>query len=173
MSLKDIVASVEAGVEGFLPAKATEPSALRGPVLKQIKRAEDQWARPQSGETPDWFSQDADRIAFSPTLANGASLTIDGLTTTFVPADRFADYLVNMRTQVEQGAFDAEIEAGLQGSPNVSGLATVPMPAARQGTSEEIRREQQAEALHRDGRNPDGSIIHAVGERPDARAIEN
>jgi len=163
MSIKDLVSGLEDRVDHlFTAAEPVAPATLREPVLRGIARAEDQWASPSPGLQPDWFSESNGSVAFTPTLPNGAPLTIDGLTTNFIPADRFADYLVNMRRAVEAGEFDAEIAAGAGGSPNVSGLATVAMPEARQGTSQEIRQAQRDEALAREGRNPDGSLARAT-----------
>ncbi|WBH18094.1 hypothetical protein [Sphingomonas radiodurans] len=136
MSFEDIVSSVGANVRRAVSGETADPATLRAPVLAQLKRAESAWGDGQSQSTGDWFSRDNDLVAFTPTLAGGAPLTIDGQTTVFVPADRFAAYLAAMRAQVEAGAFDAEIAGGLSGSPNVSGLATVPMPEAEGGNTE-------------------------------------
>ena len=169
MSIKDLVTGLENRVDGlFTHSEPVDPVPLRDPVLAAIGRAEEQWASPSPGGQADWFSEDNGSVAFSPTTPNGMPLTIDGLTTNFIPAERFADYLAAMRAQLEAGAFDAEIQAGISGSPNVSGLATVPMPERRQGSVEEIRQQQRVEALHRAGRNADGTIVHVAGERPDA-----
>ena len=173
MSIKDVLDGLENGMDGVFTRTESDPVAMREPVLEAITRAENQWASPQLSRSADWFSEDNGTVAFTPTMPSGTPLTIDGLTTNFIPAERFADYLSAMRRQVEAGVFDAEIAAGMGGSPNVSGLATVPMPERRQGSVEEIRREQRAEAMRRDGRNPDGSIIHAVGDRPDVPLSNN
>jgi len=128
MSLKTIVDGIGETLANAVDTDTPDGADLRGPVLAAIDRAARQWAdRDAQGA---WFSADNGSVAFSPTLDNGAPLTIDGQTRVFVPADRFADYLDAMRTAVERGEFDAEIKGGLTGSPNVSGLAKVPMPDA-------------------------------------------
>lgn len=128
MSLKDIVDGIGEGIASTIRDDRPEGAELRRPVLDAIDRAARRWTdRDARGA---WFSEDNGTVAFSPTLDNGAPLTIDGQTRVFVPADRFAAYLQAMRTEVERGAFDAEIQGGLTGSPNVSGLAKVPMPDA-------------------------------------------
>lgn len=150
MSLKDIVDGIGHSVEGLKPGQPDSPDELRRPVLGSIDLAERQWANASVAGQASWFSEDRGTVAFSPTLANGAPLTIDGQTTVFIPADRFADYLVEMRKAVNAGVFDQEIASGLTGSPNVSGLAKVPMPPAREGESADIRRFQHEELLARE-----------------------
>ena len=135
MSLDDFVSTV-AGTIRNAATGATDTRVLRDPVLAQIDRAANAWGDGRTGASDEWFSRDGDLVAFSPHLPGGAPLTIDGQTTVFVPADRFAAYLAKMREQVEAGVFDREIDAGLHGSPNVSGLATVPMPEAHGGNTE-------------------------------------
>lgn len=136
MSLEDIVSSVGANVRRALTTEPADPNTLRRPVLEQLEKQRDSWGDGRSDATGDWFSRDDDLVAFSPRLASGAPLTIDGQTTVFVPAAEFANYLIKMREQVEAGVFDSEIDAGLRGSPNVSGLATVPAPEAHGGNTE-------------------------------------
>ncbi|MEG3165329.1 hypothetical protein U1701_12060 [Sphingomonas sp. PB2P19] len=142
-----------------------DPVAERAAVLQDLHLAEKGWAT-EGMRTGLWFARDGDHVAFSPVTRNGAPLTIGGLTTNFVPADRFADYLQAMRTAIERGEFDAEIAAALHGSSNVSGIADVAMPPAREGDRDTIRQAQQDEALGREGRNPDGSIAAVTGHAP-------
>ncbi|WP_174292540.1 hypothetical protein [Sphingomonas bacterium] len=145
MSLKNLFDGAVSTVTGLAPDAPSSPAALRDPVLRQIDEVEARWSSGEEGMGDGWYHQDGDYVAFTPVLANGATLTIDGQTTTFVPADKFADFLVNLRDQVTAGAFDRQIEAGLHGSANVSGLAQVAMPDRRDGSSEEVRQDQSAE----------------------------
>jgi len=131
MSLKTIVDGVGKTIAGTMEGTPTDVADLRRPVFAALDTADRQWANPDEAAHPDWFSEDNGQVAFSPTLPNGAPLTIDGQTRVFVPADRFADYLRAMRTAVAAGEFDDEIRGGLGGSTNVSGLASVAMPEAR------------------------------------------
>lgn len=152
MSIKDLVTGLENRIDGlFAHSDPVDPVPLRDPVLAAIARAEQQWASPPAGGHADWFSEDNGSVAFSPTMPNGAPLTIDGLTTSFIPAERFADYLAAMRAQVDAGAFDAEIAAAVGGSPNVSGLATVAMPERRQGAAGENREQQRGQSSQQSG----------------------
>jgi hypothetical protein len=133
MALKDVVEGIENRVDHLLHHEQADPAEQRRPVLEAIDCVADQWKNKRDGENHVWWSESDGLVAFSPTLSNGAPLTIDGVTTNFIPADRFPDYLASMRHEVEKGTFDAEIHGGLTGSGNVSGLATVPLTRSRDG----------------------------------------
>jgi hypothetical protein len=166
VALNKIIEATKIAVLGaaWTPSQMDE---ARGHVLQDLHLTEKAWAAGES-QGP-WFARGSDHVAFSPTARNGAPLTIGGLTTNFVPAELFADYLVEMRNGIERGDFDGEIEGANHGSSNVSGIADVAMPTARHGDQDEVREEQRVEAMRRDGRNPDGSLIAVVGERAEPR----
>ncbi|RYD19583.1 MAG: hypothetical protein EOP89_15425 [Lysobacteraceae bacterium] len=165
MALETIVGAVKAGVKAIVLPAAADPAADRADVLQDLHLAEKAWAT-DGVSTGVWFVRDGDYVAFTPTTRNGAPLTIGGQTTNFIPADRFADYLVNVRTAIEAGEFDAEIAGALHGSANVGGIADVAVPPPRDGHPDQIRRDQQDDVLGREGRNPDGSLTAIVGDRP-------
>ena len=132
MSLEGIVNAAKSAVLNISEQTSDDPHADRADVLADLHLAEQAWATEGARSGP-WFAHDGDHVAFTPVTRNGAPLTIGGLTTNFVPADRFADYLQAMRDAVERGEFDDEIAAALHGSANVSGIAQVAMPPAREG----------------------------------------
>lgn len=167
MALESIVNAAKSAVLGVREQASTDPNADRADVLQDLHLAEKGWAT-DGQATGMWFARDGDHVAFSPVTRNGAPLTIGGLTTNFVPADRFADYLTAMRNAIERGEFDGEIAAALHGSANVSGIAQVPMPPMRDGDPDQVRHEQQVDALRREGRNPDGSLA-AVSHEPSSQ----
>lgn len=163
MALESILSAAKSAVLGVRDGASTDPNADRADVLQDLHLAEKGWAT-DGQATGTWFARDGDHVAFSPVTRNGAPLTIGGLTTNFVPADRFADYLTAMRDAIERGEFDDEIAAALHGSANVSGIAQVPLPPMRDGDPDQVRHEQQVDALRREGRNPDGSLAAISGE---------
>jgi hypothetical protein len=163
MALESIVNAAKSALQGA--AGDADANADRADVLQDLHIAEKGWAT--DGQTHGaWFARDGEYVAFSPVTRNGAPLTIGGLTTNIVPADRFADYLQAMREAIERGEFDDEIAAALHGSANVSGIAEVPMPPRRAGDPEQVRQDQQNDALRNEGRNPDGSLADVVGHDP-------
>ena len=113
--------------------------------------------------------------------------TINWLTTNFIPVEAFGQFLDNMQAAVEAGKFDAEIERAAKHGGMVSGTADVAIPSAkakRATTEPKLTPARRADwdtlsrgekhrvsTLYRYGKNPDGSVIAEVGERPDAPII--
>jgi len=160
--LESIVDAAKSALREVVSPQRSDPVADRKDVLQDLHLAEKAWAT-DGVRSGTWFVRDGEHVAFTPTTRNGATLTISGQTTNFIPADRFADYLVNMRSAIEAGEFDREIAGALHGSANVGGTAEVAVPAARDGSPQDVRQAQQDAALAREGRNPDGSLAGVVG----------
>ena len=161
MALESIVNAAKSAVLNVVSPQSSDPVSDRNDVLQDLHLAEKAWAT-DDVRSGTWFVSDGEHVAFTPTTRNGATLTIGGQTTNFIPADRFADYLVNMRSAIEAGEFDREIAGALHGSANVGGIAEVAIPAAREGSPDDVRQAQQDAALAREGRNPDGSLAAVV-----------
>ena len=161
MALESIVNAAKSAVRDVVSPQSSDPVSDRDDVLQDLHLAEKAWAT-DGVRSGTWFVRDGEHVAFTPTTRNGATLTIGGQTTSFIPADRFADYLVNMRSAIEAGEFDLEIAGALHGSANVGGTAEVALPVAREGSPDDVRQAQQDAALAREGRNPDGSLATVV-----------
>ncbi|MEG3162364.1 hypothetical protein U1763_17820 [Sphingomonas sp. LB2R24] len=161
MALESIVNAAKSAVLGVVSPQSSDPVSDRNDVLQDLHLAEKAWAT-DDVRSGTWFVRDGEHVAFTPTARNGATLTIGGQTTNFIPVDRFADYLVNMRSAIEAGEFDREIAGARHGSANVGGTAEVAIPAAREGSPDDVRQAQQDAALAREGRNPDGSLATVV-----------
>jgi hypothetical protein len=162
LALESIVNAAKSAVLDVVSPQSSDPVSDRNDVLQDLHLAEKAWAT-DGVRSGTWFVRDGEHVAFTPTTRNGATLTIGGQTTNFIPSDRFADYLVNMRSAIEAGEFDREIAGALHGSANVGGTAEVAIPAAREGRPQDVRKAQQDAALVREGRNPDGSLAAVVG----------
>jgi len=162
LALESIVNASKSAVLDVVSPQSSDPVSDRNDVLQDLHLAEKAWAT-DGVRSGTWFVRDGEHVAFTPTTRNGATLTIGGQTTNFIPADRFADYLVNMRSAIGAGEFDREIAGALHGSANVGGTAEVAIPAARDGSPQDVRQAQQDAALAREGRNPDGSLAGVVG----------
>lgn len=163
MALDRIIGSVTAGLQSLMSTGSGDIASGRADVLQDLRLTEQAWAT-DGVRSGNWFVRDGDHVAFTPTTRNGAALTIGGQTTNFIPADRFADYLVNVRDGIERGDFDNEISNALHGSSGVGGIAEVAVPPPREGALDQVRQAQQSDALARGGRNPDGSLA-AIGPR--------
>ena len=161
VALESIINTAKSALRDAVSPSSNNPASDRDEVLRDLHLAEKAWAT-DGVRSGTWFVRDGEHVAFTPTTRNGATLTIGGQTTNFIPVDRFADYLVNMRSAIEAGEFDREIAGALHGSANVGGTAEVAIPAAREGSPEDVRQAQQDAALAREGRNPDGSLATVV-----------
>jgi hypothetical protein len=161
VALESIINAATSVLRDAVSPSSNNLASDRDEVLQDLHLAEKAWAT-DGVRSGTWFVRDGEHVAFTPTTRNGATLTIGGQTTNFIPADRFADYLVNMRSAIEAGEFDREIAGALHGSANVGGTAEVAIPAAREGSPDDVRQAQQDAALAREGRNPDGSLAAVV-----------
>ncbi|MEG3166586.1 hypothetical protein U1737_00075 [Sphingomonas sp. LB3N6] len=161
MALENIVNAAKSALKDVVSSPSADPISDRDEVLQDLHLAEKAWAT-DGVHSGTWFVRDGEHVAFTPTTRNGATLTIGGQTTNFIPANRFADYLVNMRAAIEAGEFDREIAGALHGSANVGGIAEVALPPAREGSPQDIQQVQQDAVLIREGRNPDGSLSAVV-----------
>ncbi|MEG8023110.1 hypothetical protein [Sphingomonas aerolata] len=161
MALENIVNAAKSALKDVVSSPSADPISDRDEVLQNLYLAEKAWAT-NGVYSGTWFVRDGEHVAFTPTTRNGAALTIGGQTTNFIPADRFADYLVNMRAAIEAGEFDREIAGALHGSVNVGGIAEVALPPAREGSPQDIRQVQQDAVLISEGRNSDGLLSAVV-----------
>jgi hypothetical protein len=161
VALESIINAATSVLRDAVSPSSNNLASDRDEVLQDLHLAEKAWAT-DGVRSGTWFVRDGEHVAFTPTTRNGATLTIGGQTTNFIPADRFADYLVNMRSAIEAGEFDREIAGALHGSANVGGTAEVAIPAAREGSPDDVRQAQQDAALAHEGRNPDGSLAAVV-----------
>jgi hypothetical protein len=161
MALESIINAAKSVLRDAVFSSLNNLASDRDEVLQDLHLAEKAWAT-DGVRSGTWFVRDGEHVAFTPTTRNGATLTIGGQTTNFIPAGRFADYLVNMRSAIEAGEFDREIAGALHGSANVGGTAEVAIPAVREGSPDNVRQAQQDAALAREGRNPDGSLATVV-----------
>ena len=159
MALESIINAATSVLRDAVSPSSNNLASDRDEMLQDLHLAEKAWAT-DGVRSGTWFVRDGEHVAFTPTTRNGATLTIGGQTTNFIPADRFADYLVNMRSAIEAGEFDRE--GALHGSANVGGTAEVAIPAAREGSPDDVRQAQQDAALAREGRNPDGLLAAVV-----------
>jgi hypothetical protein len=145
VALESIINAAKSVLRDAVSPSSNNPASDRVDVLQDLHLAEKAWAT-DGVRSSTWFVRDGEHVAFTPTI----------------PADRFADYLVNMRSAIEAGEFDREIAGALHGSANVGGTAEVAVPDAREGSPDDVRQAQQVAALAREGRNPDGSLATIV-----------
>ncbi len=184
MSLASMLGLIDNDLHEAFSRKPFDPAKGRQRLLDGIARSREQFAQTEPVRGRKWFTVNNDVVAFSPTQGNSGPLTINGLTTNFIPVEAFGQFLDNMQAAVEAGDFDAEIERAAKHGGMVSGTADVAIPSGKprrvksDPKAAPVRRadwntlslaeRQRVSALRRYGKNPDGSVIAEVGERPDA-----
>lgn len=184
MSLANMLGLINNDLHEAFSRKPFDSAKGRRALLDGIERSREQFARTEPVRGRKWFTANNGIVAFSPTQGNRGALTINGVTTNFIAAEVFSEFLDNMRAAVEAGEFDAEIERTAKHGGMISGTADVTIPSARPKPRAKpvdaavVRRadwdqlsfaeKQRVSALRRYGKNPDGSLIAEVGERPDA-----
>ena len=187
MSLASMLGLIKNDLEEAFSRQPFDPAKGRQRLLDGIERSRQQFAQTEPVRGRKWFTVNNNVVAFSPTQGNSGPLTINGLTTNFIPVEAFGQFLDNMQAAVDAGEFDAEIERAAKHNGMVSGTADVAIPSGKakqaksQPTSAPVRRadwdtlsrgeKQRVSALYRYGKNPDGTMIAEVGERPNAPII--
>ena len=183
MSLANMLGLINNDLKEAFSRKPFDPADGRRKLIDGIERSREQFGREEPARGRKWFTVNNGIVAFSPTQGNSGPLTINGVTTNFIAAEVFPEFLDNMRAAVEAGEFDAELERAAKHGGMVSGTADVAIPSApakrraRSAAGTQRRADwdqlsfadkQRISALRRYGKNPDGSLIAHVGERPDA-----
>ncbi|MDD1453228.1 hypothetical protein NHF48_023490 [Sphingomonas sp. H160509] len=164
MSLESIVNAAKSVLQDAVSSPSADPVSDRNEVLEDMDLAEKAWAT-DGVHSGTWFVRDGEYVAFTPTTRNGATLTIGGQTTNFIPTDRFADYLVNMRSAIKAGEFDREIEGALHGSANFGGLPRLHFQRQEKAARKISDKRSRMPYWFVRGRNPDGSLSAVVGSR--------
>ncbi len=184
MSLASMLGLIKNDLKEAFSRQPFDPAKGRQRLLDGVERSRQQFAQTEPVRGRKWFTINNDVVAFSPTQGNSGALTINGLTTNFVPVEAFGQFLDNMRAAVVAGEFDAEIERVAKHGGMVSGTADVAIPSGKTKRAKSepkvtparradwdslsFAQKQRVSALYRYGKNPDGSVIAEVGERPDA-----
>ncbi len=160
-------------------APVYDPQKGRNKLLKVIDTAAEQH---REGKTPalrSWKLGNNGAISFSPKVANTPVL-IRGKETSYVPAERFQDFLAGMRKSVEAGDLDKEIKAALdgKGTGNVGGgkatskrsASSADKPWTARADWEQLSADDKraVSSRYRFGKNPDNSVIAEVGHKPEA-----
>lgn len=101
-------------------APVYDPKKGRAKLVKVIDKALEQHS---SGKTPPvrtWKTGNNGATSFSPKI-DGKPVLIAGKATNYIPSERFADALNELKKDVEAGALDKEIKAAIEGEKASSG----------------------------------------------------
>ncbi len=167
-------------------APVYDPATGRAKLVKVIDKAAEQHKDGKTPPTRSWKLGSNKAISFAPTL-NGNPVMLQGEAISYVPAERFQDFLSGLKAAVQAGDLDDEIKATLDGesssgtrggkaaqrsrgtsSAGKSEDANHPSVARSDYASMTTAQKQSVSRLYRNGKNADGSLIADVGHKPDA-----
>jgi len=111
MALKDLLALADDKLHEVFSSKPHDPSKARAPILKGIDRTAKQFAQTEPVRGRKWF-----KVANS-VVELTLPFSISGKSTFYIPSERFPDFLEKLKSSVEAGELDKEIEAGAGATP--------------------------------------------------------
>lgn len=114
MSLSDILALVDDKLSKVFERVSYDPAKDRVKFTKRIDTTREKFLATEPARGAKDFSVANGVVRYEPKLS-GAPVAIGGKTTLFVPSERFADFLTKLKSAVEAGELDGEIEAAANG----------------------------------------------------------
>ncbi len=96
-------------------APVYDPAKGRAKLVKVIDKAAEQHKEGKTPPTRSWKLGSNKAISFAPTL-NGNPLLLQGEPVSYVPAERFQDFLSGLKAAVQAGDLDDEIKAAIEES---------------------------------------------------------
>ncbi len=106
--------------------KSADPAKARRHLLRGIDRTLEQFKTGSAGPANAWWKRKNDVVALT-VKVGGDIFLINDVETNHMPADRFEEFLGLMRSEVDAGAFDAELANHGKGDVEVH----IPKKAAR------------------------------------------
>ncbi|MBD8699302.1 hypothetical protein IFT54_05665 [Sphingomonas sp. CFBP 13714] len=96
-------------------APVYDPAKGRAKLVKVIDKAAEQHKEGKTPPTRSWKLGSNRAISFAPTL-NGNPVLLQGEPVSYVPAERFQDFLSGLKAAVQAGDLDDEIKAAIEES---------------------------------------------------------
>ncbi len=154
MALKDYLGIIDNSLKHLFDRKAVDPAKARRPLLRDIDRTLTQFKAGSAGTATGWYRLRNDDVALT-VKVGGDTFDINGVATNHMPADRFEEFLRQMRLAVDAGEFDTELASKGYGDARVeiskSRASTISPEAAKArgikaAASRKANREKKAEA---------------------------
>lgn len=118
MAIKDMLALIDDKLQSVFHKPVYDPTKARKPLLAGIDKTVSQFQEGKTKVPHRWWSVSNDVVEFAPKVA-GSVMQINGKDTSYIPAERFLDFLKAFRAAVETGEFDSELENHGQGDAKV------------------------------------------------------
>jgi hypothetical protein len=143
MALKDLLALVDVKLKDVFHKVTYDPTKDRARMVKRIDDTKGKFLAVERPRGKVDFDARNGVVEYRPTLPGGGPLLIEKSDVSYVPAERFSDFLDILRAEVSEGRMDKEIEAAASGDAVVSEKPKRQRAAStgeRQGWSEERKR---------------------------------
>lgn len=114
MALKNLLGFLDNGLEGVFhrdgAAAQHDAEAARDYVLRGIERTREDFSAGRRIDGSRWIQVQNGAVAFTPTRPDGGPIEINGVTTNFIAAERFPDFLTHFADAVRAGEFDHALQ---------------------------------------------------------------
>ena len=111
MALKDILGLIDHKLKDVYHTIAYSPVKDRAAVAKRIDDTKSKYLATEAPRGKKDFSVANNVGEYRPMVPGAGPLLLAGRDVSYIPAERFADFLTGLKTAVEGGELDKELEA--------------------------------------------------------------
>lgn len=172
------------GLAEAFAVKPDDPTKVRRPLLDGIARTREQFRDRAAGAVKGgsrWWQLQNSIVAFTVKMGGG-TFPLSGSATNHIPEALFEAFLDKLEQVVDSGALDDALKAAQEERARAQATTGAGATRRRARSSGERHpsndredwdsltwaQRQKVNALFREGRNPDGTMIAEVGYKPDA-----
>lgn len=111
MALKDILGLIDHKLADVFHTVAYSPNRDRAAVAKRIDDTKSKFLATEPARGKKDFSVANNVVEYRPIVPSAGALLIAGKDVSYIPAERFVDFLDGLKAAVEEGELDKELEA--------------------------------------------------------------
>ncbi len=115
MALKDILGLIDHKLADVFHTVAYSPNRDRAAVAKRIDDTKSKFLATEPARGKKDFSVANNVVEYRPIVPGAGALLIAGKDVSYIPAERFVDFLDGLKAAVEEGELDKELEAAHDG----------------------------------------------------------
>lgn len=119
MALKDLFALVDDKLKDVFHKVSYDPARDRDALTKRIDATKEKFLATEPPRGRKDFSVKNNVVEYRPTVG-GNPLVLEGREASYIPAERFAQFLDLLRAEVSEGRLDKEITAAAEGNSNAN-----------------------------------------------------
>lgn len=118
MALKDLFALVDDKLRDIYHIVAYDAAKDRARMIKRIEETKSKFLATEPPRGRKYFGVSNNVVEYRPTLPGGGALVMEKREVSYIPAERFAEFLDGLRAEVAEGNLDKELEAASKGTPS-------------------------------------------------------